>query len=332
MTGDSPSEPQVANPMRRRRRPSKPVKKANNFDRAIDDLVLKKYGNGHIYYGERARLREGEEPEEAPRVGAEEGNGDEQELLKENAVLVVGGTGRTGQWVTLGLLNQGFNVRVLTREFERAEKLFGPSGSNVDVFQGDLSDSATLVDAVEGVEAIVIAAAPEWWRIGGSAKVEGAGAASLIRAATASETASSIKRIIMLSAIERVNTKLAAVKAIAEAALQDSGLRYTIVRVPKLSDMQGGINRIIISQEKDANAPIAGRILSRVDAAQIVCQCLVYDRTRADMAIVYDENGLSTVDKSMLSGITVVTACNDNEPAIVDKNYWREQFDKLQEE
>jgi hypothetical protein len=82
----------------------------------------KKYGRGYIYYGEPERLKS--DP-------VEDGELEEDELLKEDAVLVVGGTGRTGQWITLGLLNQGFNVRVLTRSFERAEKLFGPSGSNV---------------------------------------------------------------------------------------------------------------------------------------------------------------------------------------------------------
>lgn len=107
----------------RKKRPGRPSRKETQFDRAVDDLLSKKYGRGYIYYGERARLQTDEEEEEQqPQI---------DEYLKDDAVLVVGGTGRTGQWITLGLLNQNFNVRVLTRDYDRAEKLFGPSGSNV---------------------------------------------------------------------------------------------------------------------------------------------------------------------------------------------------------
>lgn len=110
----------------RRKRPSRPVRRASQFDRAVDDLMMKKYGRGHIYYGERARFGEGE-------LSAEEEGAlqSEDEYLKDDAILVVGGTGRTGQWIALGLLNLGFNVRVFTREFKRAEGIFGPTGANV---------------------------------------------------------------------------------------------------------------------------------------------------------------------------------------------------------
>jgi hypothetical protein len=86
----------------------------------------KKYGRGYIYYGEPERLKTDTVADEGPVL---------DEMLKENAILVVGGTGRTGQWITLGLLNQGFNVRVLTRRFDSAEALFGPSGSNVSLLE-----------------------------------------------------------------------------------------------------------------------------------------------------------------------------------------------------
>jgi hypothetical protein len=310
------------------------VRKASNLDRAIDDLVLKKYGNGHIYYGERARLREGEDPDEMLEESSA-ADGEEDELLKENAVLVVGGTGRTGQWVTLGLINQGFNVRVLTRKFGRAEALFGPSGSNVDVFQGDLSDPATLMPAVDGAVAVVIAAAPEWWKIGGSAAVEGAGAASLIEAAAAPLSGTFVKRVVLISTIKTDTSKLAASKAVAEKALLESGLNYMIVRVPKLSEDPGGTRDIIIRQEtSDCSAgsgSATGMTLARVDAAQIVCQCLVYDRMMTEMATSYEPE-VSTVDNSMQFGSVIVDAFNGTEPAVADKNYWKRLFAELQEE
>lgn len=116
----------------KRRRPGRPPKRSSQFDRAVDDLMMKKYGRGHIYYGNRARLNEGEFAVE--QVDDPDTSLSDYEFLKEDAILVVGGTGRTGQWIVLKLLSQGFNVRVLTREFGRAEDMFGPSGANVRLF------------------------------------------------------------------------------------------------------------------------------------------------------------------------------------------------------
>jgi hypothetical protein len=109
-----------------RKRPGKPTPRSTQISRAVDDLMGKKYGRGYIYYGEPERLKTDTVADEGPVL---------DEMLKENAILVVGGTGRTGQWITLGLLNQGFNVRVLTRRFDSAEALFGPSGSNVSLLE-----------------------------------------------------------------------------------------------------------------------------------------------------------------------------------------------------
>jgi hypothetical protein len=111
----------------RRRRPRAPSKGPSQFERSIDDLLGKRMGRGNIYYGERTGLMT--DAELAAEAG-DDGQGDFDEYLKVDPILVVGGTGRTGQWVSLGLVNQNFNVRVLTRVFERAETLFGPSGAN----------------------------------------------------------------------------------------------------------------------------------------------------------------------------------------------------------
>jgi hypothetical protein len=120
----------------------KPPARSVQFNRAVDDLMGKKYGRGYIYYGEPDRLKT--DPVQDDELA-------QDELLKENAILVVGGTGRTGQWITLGLLNQGFNVRVLTRRFENSEKLFGPSGSNVRTTCHMAPQQLILVSIVVGI-------------------------------------------------------------------------------------------------------------------------------------------------------------------------------------
>lgn len=263
------------------------------------------------YYGERTGNKS--DAEYAAEKGIEEPS--EDEFLKDDSVLVAGGTGATGQWITLGLLNQNFNVRVLTRSFDRAEKLFGPSGSNVDVFQGDVTDPATLVDAVDGAIGIVIAAAPEWWRLGNST-VEGSGAVALIEAAAA---AKSVKRIVLLSATE--SSPRFGNKKLAEEALQKSGIPHVILRVPSLSSKQGGMSNIILKQEPSLDVE-TGMSLTRIDAAQVVCQALVHDRFVSEMQAADPDGGFDF-------GNCTVEVSNGDKPSIIDKRYWKRTFAAL---
>lgn len=132
---------------KRRKRPKAPASGPNYFERNVDDLVGKRLGRGNIYYGERIGVKTDEELASERGEQAEEGD----EYLKEDPVVVIGGTGRTGQWITLGLVNQNFNVRVFTRVFERAERLFGPSGSNGRVHH--LQTSAVVTFTLAGSHA-----------------------------------------------------------------------------------------------------------------------------------------------------------------------------------
>lgn len=262
----------------------------------------------HRYYGERTGNKTDEE------YKAEKGivEVSEDEFLKEDAVLVVGGTGRTGQWVTLGLLNQGFNVRVLTRSFGRAEKLFGPSGSNVDVFQGDVLKPETLRDAVDGAIGVVFAAGGEWWRGGG---VEGEGAKAVIEEAGRS---GSVARIVLLSARERRGKR-----EVAEEALRASGIPFVILRMAQLGDGPGGMKTVVLKQDGDGKT--GGKGLTRVDAAQVVCQTLVHDKFVASMWEADPEGGFEF-------GNCVVEASNGDEAAVADKRFWKRAFAGLETE
>lgn len=133
----------TADERKRRKRPKAPATGQSYFERNLDDLVGKRMGRGNIYYGERQGVKTDEEL--ALERGEAMGD-DVDEFLKEDPIVVIGGTGRTGQWITLGLTNQNFNVRVFTRVFERAEKLFGPSGSNGEFCWTGLLGSCTVLN------------------------------------------------------------------------------------------------------------------------------------------------------------------------------------------
>jgi len=69
-------------------------------------------------------------------------------------ILVLGGTGRLGAIVVRRLLNQGSDVRVLTRDQARASRL---TGDRVEVVTGDVRDKESLRHALAGVEVAVSA-------------------------------------------------------------------------------------------------------------------------------------------------------------------------------
>jgi dihydroflavonol-4-reductase len=67
-------------------------------------------------------------------------------------VLVTGGTGFLGSWVTRELVRAGCKVRILAR---RPSRLGALADLNVDVAQGDILSQQSLAAALEGMEALV---------------------------------------------------------------------------------------------------------------------------------------------------------------------------------
>lgn len=72
-------------------------------------------------------------------------------------ILVTGATGQQGGAVAWSLLRQGRKVRALTRNPARAARL---AQAGADVVQGDLTDPATLGDALQGVAGVFAMSTP----------------------------------------------------------------------------------------------------------------------------------------------------------------------------
>lgn len=130
-------------------------------------------------------------------------------------VLITGATGFTGSRLIPILLQNGFQVRALTRPTSDRAPL---STLTVEWVTGDLSDTQTLTAALHGVDALVNIASL------------GFGHADNI---IASAKAAGVKRGIFISTtaiFTQLNAGSKSVRLAAESAIQASGLNYTILR------------------------------------------------------------------------------------------------------
>jgi uncharacterized protein YbjT (DUF2867 family) len=141
-------------------------------------------------------------------------------------VLVIGGTGMLGKPVAQQLKADGFNVRLLARNPEKAHKLLG---AGYDIVKGDVDDPASLRSALTGVDGVHISLK------GGPGDADFERMDHLATrdiAQAAKETG--VGRVTILSAYavsaEKADTPESRSKLKGETALKSSGVSYTIFR------------------------------------------------------------------------------------------------------
>ncbi len=141
-------------------------------------------------------------------------------------VLVAGGTGRLGTLVVRGLAGRQLDVRVMTRDLQRAAHL---AGDHVEVVLGDVRDPASAAAAVAGVD-VVVSAVHGFAGPGGVApsSVDRDGNIHLIEAARAAGADMVLMSIV--GAAPDSPFELFRMKQAAEAALAASAVPTTIVR------------------------------------------------------------------------------------------------------
>ena len=84
-------------------------------------------------------------------------------MMKPDRVLVLGGTGSVGRLVVQALLNHDISARLLSRDPRKAKRMFATTdtGSNtIDIAGGDLMNPATIADALDHVNAVILMAHP----------------------------------------------------------------------------------------------------------------------------------------------------------------------------
>ncbi|MBK8618241.1 MAG: NAD(P)H-binding protein [Anaerolineales bacterium] len=141
-------------------------------------------------------------------------------------ILVIGGTGMLGKPVAQQLKADGFNVRLLARNPEKAQKLLG---AGYEIVKGDVDNTAALKEAMIGVDGVHISlkggpSDADFDRmdhiatrdIAQAAKEKGVGRVTILSAYAVSE--------------EKADTPESRSKLKGEAALKSSGVPYTIFR------------------------------------------------------------------------------------------------------
>ncbi len=289
------------------------ARKLSKNQRLMDDFFGKRLGQGNSFYGER--LSDMDDEEYNKKVEAKNDNDARLEIkpLRENPVLVIGATGKTGQWVVTDLLSKGFSVRAFVRNLNKAEDLFGWDGANLDVFEGNVKDMASLNEAMRGALAVIYCAGSREI-LGGNSfnNVDGLGVENAVKAAQESGGAPgappSVRKFILLSSIgvsrpdeygfvgKLLGDPLRA-KARGEEALRRGKLEsYCIVRAGGLRDGDGMKRAIEIGQGDSF-----GRCgVSRLDVANMLVQALVQDVNNVTFEV---KNSDTVEDQGRLNNI-----------------------------
>lgn len=249
-------------------------------------------------------------------------------MSNSDLILVAGATGGVGQLVVAKLLDIGVSVRALTRNRDKAEKMFD---SSVEVAVGDIRYPDTLASAIQGVTHIICCtgttAFPSLrWDFSNlqpkntPQEVDGEGVKNLVAAAP-----QNLKRFVfvsscgvlrkdslpfnILNAFGVLDAKLEGEKAIVA-----SGLPYTIIRPARLIDgpytsydlntlvraKTGGKKGVVIAAGDSLNGET-----SRIDVANVCVKCLDYDVTvNKALTIVNSGERPSTVSwEQLFAGI-----------------------------
>ncbi len=188
-------------------------------------------------------------------------------------VLVAGASGRTGRHVVAQLLEQGVEVRAMTRNIERAREKVS---ADFNWVEADVSQPATLIPALDGVTHVVGAMAASFRDPSNNPQqVDHQGVVNLTEAA---KTAG-VQRVILISSMsvtrtaerepDRMRTLLEA-KLRGENYLRASELTYTVIR-PGGLDMSPAGEDVLHIEQGDGDGY---GMLSREDLARVVVECL----------------------------------------------------------
>jgi len=206
-------------------------------------------------------------------------------------VLAIGGTGMLGRPVVVTLINDGFPVRVFTRDIDRARRHFGDRAEYVE---GDVADVDSLRRAMDGCDFVHVNLK------GGPTKadyirVEEIGAKNIY--AAAKDTG--IKKLVQISearADERHTFFVVEkVKVESEKALKSSGLNYIILKptwfCESLPLTLGGGKATLVGSGK-----AKFHFLSSADYAAIVSECFQTDKADGKNLVLFGPELVSLRD------------------------------------
>ena len=233
-----------------------------------------------------------------------------------NRVLVAGGTGRLGTLVVTGLAERGIDVRVMTRDPQRAAHL---TRDHVEVVEGDVRDSASTAAAVDGTDVVVSAvhgfAGPG--RVS-PASIDRDGNVHLIEAAQAA--GADVVLMSVVGAAPDSPFELFRMKHAAETALADRAMPATIVRATAFLELWIDLMRGTAGR---SNRPLVfGRgqnpinFVSVLDVAALVERVVTDQSTRGQTLEIGGPGDLTLTE---LARMVSASAGNPTEPRHVPR-------------
>jgi len=193
-------------------------------------------------------------------------------------VLVVGATGSIGHFVVVEAIRQGFSVRALVHNSNKARGL--PAKAQVVV--GDVTRPETLSDAVKGVDAVVFTLGSDGAGKVGAENVDYGGVRNVLRALGKRSA-----RIALMTAIGVTNrtgsynrtTEAHDWKRRSERLVRVSGLPYTIVRPGWFDYNSSDQHRLTLLQGDTHQAGDASDgVVARRQIAEVLVHSLISDR------------------------------------------------------
>eukprot|EP00743_Colponemidia_sp_Colp-15_P004591 GILK01004949.1.p1 GENE.GILK01004949.1~~GILK01004949.1.p1 ORF type:complete len:267 (+),score=13.66 GILK01004949.1:39-803(+) len=194
-------------------------------------------------------------------------------------VLVTGATGRLGQVLVPLLLEHGFNVRVMSRNVEKAKQsLTAGTLSQCEVVEGDLTKASSLLHVTQNVDILMLTGGAYSWLGMGTHNtpftVDYQGTKDIIDSCSANGCR--LQQIVFVSA-SNITRKWGSLmydismgnyakwKREAESLIRQSGIPYTIVRPGALTEGRHCLNGVLLAQgDKIGLSPISRRDLALV--------------------------------------------------------------------
>jgi len=234
---------------------------------------------------------------------------------------IVGATRGTGLLIAQQLLEGQSNLTVVARDPDKASRLFG---SRADVRAGDVTDIRSIRDAICEVDKAIFFTVSATGGIDGRAlfgsktmirEVTYQGLLNVVDAARSSGFAGRIilpsvmgadRSSLIISILNRIKSGLQRNLIEREFYLRASGLDYTIVRAPILTNAPAGEANVRITQA--INKLTAGPKISRGDLARVMIlasQQAVASRKTFDLVVA---KGVAPSDQQLLKQLEQIPA------------------------
>ncbi|WP_354635911.1 SDR family oxidoreductase [Planktothricoides raciborskii] len=216
-------------------------------------------------------------------------------------LLVFGATGTLGRQIARRALDEGYQVRCLVRSFKRAAFL---KEWGAELVRGNLCDPETLPAAFDGVTAVIDAATARATDSLSIKQVDWEGKLALMEAAKSA----GVQRYIFFSILDAEkypDVPLMEIKRCNEAALAESGLNYTILRLAGF--MQGLIGQYAIPILDNQAVWMTGEV---VPIAYMNTQDIAKFAIRALSVPETENKTFPVVGTRAWSGDEIVALCN----------------------